>query len=98
MDAQELNHIIQRTAAQADQDEALAKSLLANAAQKRELLGVIEQLRDENIKLKEEQRTVQITNNIENLNGTYIESITNANLCQPSSLTSTGHTSNTSTL
>lgn len=52
---QQLDHIIEAMQAQVQQDEALAKTMLANAARSREMLGIIEQLRDENQKLKEEK-------------------------------------------
>jgi hypothetical protein len=64
MKDQQLDHIIETMHAQIQQDEAVAKSMLASAARSREMLGIIEQLRDENQKLKEEKKVVNNTYNI----------------------------------
>jgi len=61
----QLDHIIATMEAQVQQDEAVAKSLLASAARSREMLGIIEQLREENQKLKEEKTVVNNTYHIE---------------------------------
>ena len=64
MKDQQLDHIIETMQAQVQQDEAVAKSLLASAARSREMLGIIEQLRDENQKLREQKMVVNKTYNI----------------------------------
>ena len=64
MKDQQLDHMIDTMKAQVRQDEAVAQSLLASAARSREMLDVIEKLREENQKLKEEKQVVYNTYNI----------------------------------
>lgn len=58
MKNQQLDHIIASLKAQVQQDEAVAKSLLASAARSREMLDIIEKLRKENEKLKEMKKVI----------------------------------------
>lgn len=64
MKNQQLDHIIASLKAQVQQDEAVAKSLLASAARSREMLDIIEKLRKENEKLKEMKKVINNTFNI----------------------------------
>ena len=64
MKNQQLDHIIATMEAQVQQDEAVAKALLASAARSREMLDIIGQLKEENQKLKEEKKVVNNTYHI----------------------------------
>ena len=70
MQDQQLDHMIETMQAQIRQDEAVAQSMLASAARSREMLSIIEQLRDENQKLREEK---QVINNTIHVGHDYIQ-------------------------
>ena len=63
MKREELNHKIERFSAQAAHDEALAKVLMASAAEKREMVDMMKSMQEEIEELKANQ-TVQNTFNI----------------------------------
>ena len=95
MKQEEFNHKIERFTAQAAHEEALAKMLMANAAEKFEMVEAMKQMKEEIETLREQQKTMKVE--IGTLNGNFFENIQNANICQPSSISSTEHISNTST-
>ena len=70
MKDKQLDHIIDAIKAQVQQDEAVAKSLLASAARSKEMLTIIDHLREENEKLREEK---QVVNNTYNIGRDYIQ-------------------------
>ena len=88
----QLNHMIDQMQAQVRHDKTMAELLNTHAAQQQMMLDAIQYLREENQHLREQQHTT----NIENFNGTYIETIQSSELCQPSSTPSTEPTSNMS--
>ena len=94
MNKQDIDHRIEQFSAQADRDEALARVLLGNAAEKREMVETMKQMREENERLREQQLNVKVE--IGTLNGNYIENTNDLTICQPSSINSTEPTSNTS--
>ena len=57
MKPNELNHKIERFSAQADHEEALAKVLMASAAEKREMVDTMKQMQEEIEELKANQHT-----------------------------------------
>ena len=64
MTSEQLDHKIEAMKAQVQQDETLARLLLANAAQSREMLDVMEEMRKEIQQLKEEKMVVNTTINV----------------------------------
>ena len=56
MKSSELDHKIERYSAQAAHDEALAKVLMASAAEKREMVDTIRQMKEELEELKANQQ------------------------------------------
>ena len=64
MTSEQLDHKIEAMKAQVQQDETLARLLLANAAQSREMLDVVEEMRKEIQQLKEEKMVVNTTINV----------------------------------
>lgn len=56
MKHEELNHKIERFTAQAAHDEALAKVLMASAAEKREMVDTMKQMQEEIEELKANQQ------------------------------------------
>lgn len=56
MKPDELNHKIERFSAQADHDEALAKVLMASAAEKREMVDTMKLMQEEIEELKANQQ------------------------------------------
>ena len=95
MTPEQLNRIISQTQLGIERDEAEAKQRMAAAAEKRELLCVIADMQKQIEQLQADQH-VHNTYHIEQLNGNYIETINNAQLCQPLSTTFTEPMSSTS--
>ena len=93
MTEEQLNHMLAQMQAQVRQDTAMAELLHSRATQEQMMLDTILLLHEENQHLREQLHTTHI----ENFNGTLIETVNQANICQPSSAPSTEPISNTST-
>ena len=100
MNEEQLKHMIEQMQARISHDEAMAAVLQSHAAQDKQMLDLIKAQQEEIEQLRKQQyvtNVTHVTNRIESFSGNYIESIKQAQLCQPSSTISTEPISNTST-